>query len=248
MITVARTVQAVVLDIEGTTGSLSHVHDVLFPYARTRLAAWLTEHQHTVAGGELLAAVRDHAADRELSLEAATELLAGWSDRDVKAAPLKTLQALIWAEGYRTGELAGHVYPDVPVALAHWKAAGIARHIYSSGAVAAQRDWFGHTAFGDLTPLLSGYFDLTTAGGKRDAASYASIAAAIGSDPAGILFASDVTEELDAAAQAGWQTVTVRRADDPRGCAVTGHACITSLDELDLTERPAPAATRNGAP
>ncbi|MFD9240517.1 hypothetical protein ACFV0D_00985, partial [Streptomyces sp. NPDC059556] len=28
--------RAVVLDIEGTTGSLSHVRDVLFPYARGR--------------------------------------------------------------------------------------------------------------------------------------------------------------------------------------------------------------------
>ncbi|MHA6758504.1 acireductone synthase [Streptacidiphilus sp. PAMC 29251] len=229
-----RPVHAVVLDIEGTTGSVSHVQEVLFPHARARIARWLTKHQHTPKGRDLLAAVRDRTDSAELSCAQAVGVLEDWSDQDVKAAPLKSLQALIWAEGYRAGELSGHVYPEVPAALARWRVAGVSRYIYSSGAVPAQRDWFAHTAFGDLTPLLDGYFDLTTAGGKREPGSYRSIATTIGTPAAHILFASDVAEELDAAAEAGWQTLGVRRADDPRGPDLPGHPCVASFSASAL--------------
>ena len=33
-------IEVVLLDIEGTTTPIAFVHDVLFPYARTRLPAW----------------------------------------------------------------------------------------------------------------------------------------------------------------------------------------------------------------
>ena len=32
------------MDIEGTTTSISFVHDVLFPYARARMATFLSKH------------------------------------------------------------------------------------------------------------------------------------------------------------------------------------------------------------
>ncbi|MFI0902990.1 acireductone synthase [Streptomyces sioyaensis] len=220
---------AVVLDIEGTTGSLTHVHNLLFPYARQRFENWLTAQRNSSQSAELLAAVRNHVGSATLPLGDAIAVLEDWSDTDTKAPPLKTLQAAIWSEGYRNGDLTGHVYPDVPAALERWKAAGSQRYIYSSGAVAAQRDWFAHTAFGDLTPLINGYFDLTTAGGKREPDSYRALTTAIAVRPEATLFVSDVAEELDAAAEAGWQTLAVRRPDDPREAAVPGHRCVAGL-------------------
>ncbi|MEV8588823.1 acireductone synthase [Streptomyces sp. NPDC051180] len=222
--------RAVVLDIEGTTGSLSHVRDVLFPYARERLAPWLAAHRGAAPWRRILDAVAAYtgAAHDEASALALLEL---WADGDVKAPPLKTLQGLIWSGGYDAGELHGHVYPDVPPALEHWQRDGTGRFIYSSGSVAAQRDWFGHTAHGDLRPLLDGYFDLTTAGPKADADSYRAIASDLGHAPADLLFVSDVGAELDAAAAAGWRTVAVRRPDDERP-AVNGHQLVASLTPL----------------
>jgi enolase-phosphatase E1 len=76
--------------------------------------------------------------------------------------------------------------------------------------VLAQKLLFGHTAFGDLTPLFSGYFD-TTIGNKRDVAAYRAIAENIGLPAAEILFLSDVREELDAARAAGMRTAQVLR-------------------------------------
>ncbi|WP_405851539.1 acireductone synthase [Streptomyces sp. NBC_00090] len=223
-------IRAVVLDIEGTTGSLSHVRDVLFPYARARLAPWFTAHRGTAQGQRILDAVTAHTGTAHDEADALA-LLEQWADADVKAAPLKTLQGLIWARGYAAGELHGHVYPDVPPALERWKARGVGRFIYSSGSVAAQRDWFGHTEHGDLRPLLDGYFDLTTAGSKASAASYDAIAEQLGHTPDCLLFVSDVGAELDAAAEAGWRTVAVRRPDDDRP-VVRGHEAVASLTPL----------------
>ncbi|MFJ2273880.1 acireductone synthase [Streptomyces sp. NPDC087866] len=223
--------EAVLLDIEGTTSALAHVRDVLFPYARTQIAPWMTAYHDTEQGRQILHAIRTSLGDLQLGPTEAIAQLEEWADTDTKAAPLKTLQGHIWAAGYAAGQLTGHVYPDVPPALAAWREQGIARYIYSSGSAAAQRDWFAHTAHGDLTLLLDGHFDLTSAGPKHDPASYLRIARAIKTPAALVLFASDSGEELDAAATAGLQTLAVRRPDDPRP-APADHRLLTSLTPL----------------
>lgn len=172
--------------------------------------------------------------------------LAAWSDADVKAPPLKGVQALIWAEGYADGSLQGHVYPEAPESLDRWRRAGIARYIYSSGTRAAQHNWFAHSNLGDLTTLLDGHFDLDDAGGKRDPESYGTIAHTISVAPETIVFLSDVREELDAAVLAGWHAVGVRRPGDPRGATVGGrHPTVCSLDAVHLraVDRPNDSTT-----
>ncbi|GAA2934630.1 acireductone synthase [Streptomyces enissocaesilis] len=237
--------QAVVLDIEGTTGSLSHVRDVLFPYARERFDSWAAAHRGSLPWQRVLDAVRTHVHTDDITEKDALALLHQWADADAKAPPLKTLQGLIWAEGYASGALHGHVYADVPRALERWKARGTARYIYSSGSEAAQRDWFGHTAYGDLRGLLDGYFDLSSAGPKKSVDSYRAISRAVRAPASRLLFVSDVGEELDAAAEAGWQTVAVRRPGDERG-PVAGHPTIASLDPLLPDD--APTGTVSGSP
>lgn len=227
-------VRTAVLDIEGTTGSAGHVHEVLFPYARERFAGWFAQ---APAADRLaaLGAVRADAHDPGLTVADAVVQLERWTDDDVKMPSLKTVQAAIWAAGYADGTLTGHVYPEVAGTVAAWRDGGIAVHVYSSGSVDAQRNWFAHSNHGDLSGLLCGYHDLTTAGGKRSATSYRKIAASVGTAPRHILFLSDVGAELDAAAEAGWQTVGVRRDGDPRGPVIAGHRTVPALDRLRLT-------------
>ncbi|RXK54263.1 acireductone synthase, partial [Stenotrophomonas sp. MA5] len=74
-----------------------------------------------------------------------------------------------------------------------------------SGSVPAQKLFFGFSDAGDLSPLVSGWFD-TEIGGKREADSYRRIVQSIGVPAGEILFLSDVVEELDAAREAGLQT------------------------------------------
>jgi enolase-phosphatase E1 len=226
--------RAVLVDIEGTTSTTAFVHEVLFPYADEHLDAYVAAHR---TEPEVAAAMREAAqlAGLEPDVDDATVLahLHAWIAQDRKATPLKTLQGLIWAEGYARTGLRGHVYPDAAAGLRRWHGAGVRLYVYSSGSVEAQRVLFANSAHGDLTPLFDGYFDTTT-GPKREAASYAAIAGAIDLAPADVLFLSDVDAELDAARTAGMRTVRLLRpADTPPG-ATTTHPSAVSFDEIDV--------------
>jgi len=199
---------AIVTDIEGTTSSIAFVKDVLFPYARSRLHGYIARHPNEVA--PILAEVRQLIGDPSLSECGAADLFDQWMEEDRKIAPLKTLQGMIWADGYAAGELTGHTHPDTAPALRAWRAAGIRLYVYSSGSTEAQQLLFRHSAQGDLTPLFSGYFD-TRIGGKLEAASYRKIAAEIELPAAELLFLSDHPAEISAATEAGWRTRLVDR-------------------------------------
>jgi len=194
----------VLTDIEGTTTPISFVHDVLFPYARARLPA-------LVAAAEQVPEVAQALSTLPAGEPLAT--LLGWMDRDVKAAPLKTLQGITWRDGYRDGTLHGALYPDVAGHLRSWAAAGTSLAVYSSGSIEAQRLLFGHSDSGDLSGLFGGFYD-TSSGPKREARSYHAILADQGVAGARALFLSDVEAELDAAAEAGLLTCQLVRAAD----------------------------------
>ena len=66
-------IRAVLTDIEGTTSSLSFVKDVLFPYARAHLAAFVGEHVQDPRVAPRLDEVRREAGDTGLSLDAVIE-------------------------------------------------------------------------------------------------------------------------------------------------------------------------------
>ena len=206
-------IRAILTDIEGTTSSLSFVKEVLFPYARRRLADFVRRHRHEPEVEALLDEVR-RIAGRDLSLEEVIAQLEARSDRDEKVPPLKALQGMIWRAGYENGDFQGHIYEDAVAKLREWKERGLDLYVFSSGSVPAQKLLFGHTPDGDLTALFSGFFDTRT-GPKCEADSYRRIAAAIGRPPAEILFLSDVVEELDAARDAGMQTVQLVRDGEP---------------------------------
>ena len=152
-------------------------------------------------------------------------------DRDRKSPPLKALQGLIWKEGYRSGDILGEVFPDVPAALLRWSSSGRRVAIFSSGSVLAQQLLFRHSTAGDLAPFLSSYFD-TLLGAKGDPASYTSIASALQLSPGQVLFVSDVPRELDAANMAGMQLRLSVRPGNVVIPAGHGYATIESLDEL----------------
>jgi enolase-phosphatase E1 len=153
-------------------------------------------------------------------------------DRDRKSTGLKSLQGKIWEEGYRSGDLRGEVYPDVPPALERWHGHGIDIAIFSSGSVQAQRSLFTNTAAGDLTRFIRAYFDTTT-GPKTAPHSYARIAAALERSPSEVLFLSDVGAELDAALTAGMRTALCVRT--PGSAPLTGaHPLIHALDQLSV--------------
>jgi enolase-phosphatase E1 len=217
-------IRGILLDIEGTTSSISFVHDVMFPYVRQHLADFLqrnwTSPEVEIVKGQL---ARDDGTDSwadwllrqgVLSAQAcaaAEARILELMDADAKTTGLKTLQGLIWKSGFHSGALEAQIFDDVLPAIEAWRSSGIDVRIYSSGSIAAQRLFFGHIAGrGNCLHLFSGNYD-TTIGGKKEAASYSRVAADWGLPPHEILFISDLDAELAAAAQAGLQVAASLR-------------------------------------
>ena len=229
--TAHKEIAAVLTDIEGTTTSISFVYDILFPYAAARLDDYCRRPDSEPELAAALARLRQEQAEEGDGAD-----LAGYARRlmaeDRKSTGLKLLQGVIWEEGYLNGTIQGHVFPDVPGALADWRAAGRRLRVFSSGSVHAQKLLFGHTAYGDLTPLFEGFHDTTT-GHKREATAYAAIAAAYGLQAGEILYLSDVRKELDAAASAGMRTGLLVRPGN-RPAEPGGHAVYRDFTEVGL--------------
>jgi enolase-phosphatase E1 len=221
-------IKAIVTDIEGTTSSLSFVKETLFPYARDHLAAFVRNHLDNQQVKTLLQDARNEAG-ADLSVDEIIELFKQWMAEDKKVTSLKSLQGLIWEDGYRQGAFKGHLYPDAVENLKAWKAKGLDLYIYSSGSVYAQKLLFANTEYGDLTPLFSGYFD-THIGGKKEKLSYLRIAEQLGCRPEQLLFLSDITEELDAARAAGYNTICLCR--DSQLDENAEHLQVNSFDQI----------------
>lgn len=228
-------VDHVVVDIEGTTSGSAFVYDVLFPYATERFAPWLAEHSGEPDADRIVAEIAREASLDTPAPAQIVDILRGWVAEDRKVTPLKELQGLIWEEGFASGELISDFFPDALLALRGWHAAGLPISVYSSGSVLAQRNWYAHSPEGDLTGWIADYYDTANAGPKRESSSYRTIAAAIGTDPGRLLFCSDVVAELDAAREAGWQVVRVRRPGEPHAVEDSAYPEVTEMTQIHLT-------------
>jgi enolase-phosphatase E1 len=230
---VSLTADVVVLDIEGTTSAAGFVLGDLYDYARPRLEEVVGRDDDAVR-----AARADAIAEAGLSPDATdadvAEALRGLMAADIKSTPLKTLQGILWAEGFAAGEITSQFFDDVPPRLRAWADAGVRLVSYSSGSVASQVPWYRHAPQGDLSPLIEAFFDTASAGPKKEASSYATIADAIGVEPGRILFLTDHPDEVSAALAAGWQAVALDRAGEPWHGSSFAAPAVASFDEIEV--------------
>ncbi len=229
------TASTVVLDLEGTTSAAGFILGDLYDYARPRLLPWIREH----ADDPVIAEAREQVIAEADLLEIATDedveqALLGFMASDVKSTPLKTIQGQIWAEGFAQGEISSHFFDDVIPRLRAWHDAGVGLAVFSSGSIASQVPWFRHSPDGDLTPLITDYFDTVKAGPKKIATSYDRIADSLGADPSSLVFFTDNPGEVEAAVEAGWQVVAFSRPEEPFFGADFGD--VTVVDSFDALE------------
>ena len=223
----------ILMDIEGTTSSISFVKDVLFPYFLSNIddinkLSNIKEVKY--AFGQVLRLVKqDENRDITTSEEVIFQLKK-WCEQDLKITPLKTLQGILWEKGYQNGELIGHVYDDVPVMLENWNLLGKKMGIFSSGSVNAQKLLFSHSVKGNLSTYFSNYFD-TNIGSKRDSDTYSLITKQLALPSNRILFLSDVIEELAAADMAGIKTIQITR----EGNLQSWPQSVSDFSEIILT-------------
>lgn len=118
-------IRAIVTDIEGTTSDIRFVHDVLFPYARERLAAFVTAQQYAEPVKSILDNLRDEIGNPHASVSELIDALFAFMDEDRKSTALKALQGIIWHDGYVNGDFTGHLYPDVCLRWKNGKRKGL---------------------------------------------------------------------------------------------------------------------------
>lgn len=226
-------IKAIITDIEGTTSSISFVHEVLFPYAAEHLPAFVREHAGEARVQAQLEAVNVAAGLVDPSLEEQIEQLLEWIREDKKITPLKTLQGYIWEAGYCNGDYRAHVFPDVAPELQRWQEGGLKLYVYSSGSVLAQKLFFQYSEAGNLLSLFDGHFD-TSVGGKREVGSYRAISEQVGIAAQQCLFLSDITAELEAARAAGFQVCLLER---PGNADVGSHTFPSCASFAEIVVR-----------
>lgn len=221
-------IRAIIVDTAGTTTDLDFIHHVLFPYSAKMLPSFLAENKDNILVDTCISDSKDIALEPDADLTRITAILQQWIAEDRKATPLKTLQGLIWKQGYAKEEFTGHIYPDFIAAIKRYKNQNLRIYSFSSGSAEAQAMLFGHSDVGDLNPLFNGHFDTRT-GSKTDRQAYANIINTISLTGKQILFVSDLLCELKAAQLAGMNVCQmVRDHHTPIGEFRT----INSFDEL----------------
>ena len=237
--------RGILLDIEGTTSSISFVYDVMFPFVRRELDKYLCANWGSAMLNEVCDLIAKDAGYESFIMWCKNETEVGkpqqllrkevlrLMDSDVKATGLKALQGLIWRSGFESGEMRAHIYGDVLPAIQAWNDAGYDVRIFSSGSIAAQKLFFGHTVVGNVLYLFQGYYDTTT-GPKKEATSYRTITKDFGLSPTQVLFLSDVLAELEAARAAGLQTCLCKRPGNAKVAAGHAHPEIISFDQVEL--------------
>jgi len=227
-------IKTIITDIEGTTTSISFVHEVLFPYSSKSISTFLSQQWKTPVIQQIIADAASLAELENPSHAEITKVLLQWIQEDRKASPLKQLQGLIWKAGYEAGELEGHVYEDAHYYLKVWQKQGVVLSIFSSGSVEAQKLLFRHSCFGNMEPLFSFFFDTTT-GKKQSPDAYLKILCALDTRAESVLFLSDVEEELNAAKETGIHTCQLLRCDEKHQPVSTGRH-HTANDFREVTD------------
>ena len=234
------------LDIEGTTCPVSFVSDILFPYARKCLGAYITSHRsdpdiQVICDAALKEWAKDttnesqrlrhkHEGNGLQASQAITEYLLHLIDADKKSTALKDLQGRIWLNGYQSGDIKGELFPETATCFQQWSEHHLAISSYSSGSIQAQKLIYKYSNHGDLTQHIHQWFDTHT-GPKKEAQSYSIISQKLDTPPQAILFISDNPQECNAAKQADLRTLFSTREGNPDRNP-QGHTAISSLKEV----------------
>lgn len=232
----------ILLDIEGTVGPISFVHEVLFPYSTERMLDYL---RNNAIESELLDSIlmenqKDFDSGDFAKIENPEDTrqinayLQFLIREDRKFGGLKTIQGRIWKEGFELGDLRAELFSDVPKFLEKTIDMGFQNYIYSSGSVQAQILFFQYSKFGDLSQFISGYFD-TSVGGKKDSTSYQTICKNIGVSSDQCYFFTDIKEEADASQNAGFAMSLIM--DRPGNKAQPSHNHPTIKDLFGFFEK-----------
>jgi enolase-phosphatase E1 len=225
-------IRAIVTDIEGTTSDIRFVHNVLFPYARERLPAFLNAQQYIEPVKTILDNLREEIAQPMPPPPICSIRLCSLWMRTVNprqkryralsgamATSMATLPVIFtrtYCPRWKNGKPKALIFMFIP--LAQWQ----------------RKNCYLATATKVILLICSAATSIPT-GAKREVQSYRNIAEQLGVPPGQILFLSDIHQELDAAAQAGLRTIQLIRGDHD---AASHHHQVPSFDHIKPEQIP----------
>lgn len=202
-------IKFILMDIGGTTSSLSFVRKKVIPYALKQMLTFIKQNKEKPEVQNILSSLSAEQGCG-LSLTAASELFIEWVNEGKSHHLLNLIIELIYKDGLESGDFKAHIFSEVPTKLKEWKDAGLSLAVYSSAPVEVQKALFKYSELGDLTSYLSAYFD-PSIGSKTAEQSYTEISQKLGVKPEEVLFLSDIGQELDAASKAGMDVFLLLR-------------------------------------
>ncbi|CAI5756692.1 unnamed protein product [Candida verbasci] len=233
-------IDTVIVDIEGTVCPITFVKDTLFPYFIKKLPSYLENIQfplNSSSSDPIVEILLKLPNEIRVNSQSTFNHFKSLVDQDIKDPILKSLQGLIWNQGYKNGELKAPIYPDSIKFIQDYKNK---IYVYSSGSVNAQKLLFGYVEDNgnsiDLNKYLSGYFDITTSGYKNQPQSYKNILKDINKDGSSVLFLSDNINEVKAAIEAGMNChIVIRDGNAPISNEdKSNYQVIYALSELNI--------------
>ncbi|KAG8233041.1 hypothetical protein J437_LFUL004262 [Ladona fulva] len=205
-------IKCIISDVEGTTTSLAFVRNTLKSYFLDNLHEHLTKNWDDSELQDILLKTKfeTDSSDSISNIEDACSFIIRLSDTEPITYSFRQLQARIWSEGYSSGELKGHLFPDVVPAFKRWSQDGKRIFLYSSGLELSQKLLFTNSIAGNVLEIISGCFD-TTVGSKYEPNSYDMILKKLECQPGEVIFFSDSIKEVKAASKAGVIAVIMDR-------------------------------------
>ncbi|KAL1514009.1 hypothetical protein ABEB36_003338 [Hypothenemus hampei] len=225
----------ILVDVLGTTTSLNFAKETLFPFVTKNAEEVLKSKWEEDSVKEAVKQLKE--GEEEIDLDTAVNLIKELTESNSENPGLKTLQGIIYAKGYESGDLKAHVFNDVPVAFEAWaKTKKIA--VYSTGSIESQKQLFTNSVEGDLSGHISKYFDQSV-GVKTDSDSYKNIVEDLKVKPEEVLFLTDLIEEAKAAKAAGLFVAVITREGNPKLTDESKDFTVVSSFKEIVFENPA---------
>lgn len=215
--------RAVLFDILGTASKSGFLEKILFPYLQANLEPFIAQHWRQRNFVRLYAQIVQQSSEfnrqnanvpivmahesngaRQSLLNFITYI----TDNGINSSAVTRLRFMVWFTGYQLNKLTTPIYSDVADRMRHWFAEGIKFYVFSNAWVDAQKELLRNTNHGDLTNLISGFYD-NDFGLLTDSDSYKRLCTDIKIAPNDVVFLTKSPVEGRAAMEAGLSVVLV---------------------------------------
>jgi enolase-phosphatase E1 len=224
--------KVVILDIEGTAAPHDFFEKSLLPYLQSNLANYISENYTSEVIKDSVSRL-SHKVDREsaigfnvtkiptqnnsngqnVSQAVADNILRMLYDNPKMSKVVVSICLLVWADGFKSGSLKGHVFNDVPAFLRNLRADGIRVVSLSLYLMEIQEMMFLRSKYGNLDQFFDGYCCTDDYGSKNNRETFYKIARKLQQQPKNILFVTNNQKEGDVAKSAGMEVLVIYRKE-----------------------------------